>query len=165
MYRHKFIYKTWSPCTYPLYFIVHWYDSSVQTLTKRQATQQDRLPSLLADRDKWIEIVFGEVKKYFALGRLKQPRQYKISCTSKTNQPRTPFICTFWVPQQHHMECNIDTEHYNITTGWKYRQNTQYSLYWWRHSTAVYSSYKENDELTQYLTLAVCQLLFLCSPE
>jgi hypothetical protein len=43
--------------------------------TKKQATQHDCLPSLLADGDKIIEIVSGGGKKYFVLGRLEQPRQ------------------------------------------------------------------------------------------
>jgi hypothetical protein len=30
--------------------------------TKRQATQHDCLPSFLGDRDKWIEIEYGEEK-------------------------------------------------------------------------------------------------------
>ncbi len=47
------------------------------THTLRQATQHDCLPSLLGDKDKEIEIVYGEEKIYFVLGRLEQPRQNK----------------------------------------------------------------------------------------
>ncbi len=48
-----------------------------ETPIKRQATQHGCLHRLLVDWDKGIEIVYGEEKKYFALGRLEQPRQNK----------------------------------------------------------------------------------------
>jgi hypothetical protein len=58
---------------------------------KRTSTAACPLPSLLGDGDKGIEIVYGEEKNYFVLGRLEQPRQNKISftvMTSPTNQLR-----------------------------------------------------------------------------
>ncbi len=48
-----------------------------ETHTKRQASQHGCLPSLLGDRDKGIEIVYGKEKQYFVLGRLEQQRQNK----------------------------------------------------------------------------------------
>jgi hypothetical protein len=50
-----------------------------ETHTKRQATQQDCLPSLLGDR-RWGQMNWNSVRrgrKYFVLGRLQQPRQEK----------------------------------------------------------------------------------------
>jgi hypothetical protein len=55
--------------------------------TKRQATQHGCLPSLLRDGDKWF--VRTVRKKYFVLGRLKQPRQNKKSLVpARQAQPR-----------------------------------------------------------------------------
>jgi hypothetical protein len=48
-----------------------------ETHTKRQASLHGCLHSLLGDRDKGIEIVYGEEKIYFVLGRLEQQRQNK----------------------------------------------------------------------------------------
>ncbi len=69
--------------------------SGTEKHTKRQATPHDCLPSLIGDEDKEIEIVYGEEKEYFVLGRLEQPRQNKNctgTTTQRTNQGRTPFI-------------------------------------------------------------------------
>jgi hypothetical protein len=89
MFRHKFIYKTWSPCKNPLYFfIVHWNDSSPQTLTETQATQQDSLPSLLGDGDKWTEIVFGE-EKIFCTGPTRAAKAVK-NLLYQQDEPNKP---------------------------------------------------------------------------
>jgi hypothetical protein len=47
---------------YSEYFVNKWYAHCPETHTKRRATQHGCLPSLLADRDKGIEIVNGEEK-------------------------------------------------------------------------------------------------------
>ncbi len=43
------------------------------------------------DGDKWIEIVYGEEKKYCVLGRLEQPRQDKNLFKSPTNERNEPW--------------------------------------------------------------------------
>jgi hypothetical protein len=47
------------------------------------------MPSLLGERDKGIEIVYGEEKKYFVLGRLEQPSKNKnlLYRHEKQNEP------------------------------------------------------------------------------
>ncbi len=70
-----------------------WYDSSLQTLTKRHATQQDSLPSLLGDGDKWTEIVFGE-EKIFCTGptRAARTEQNLLYQQDEPNEPtKDPF--------------------------------------------------------------------------
>ena len=58
-----------------------------------------RRPSLLGDKDKGIEIVYGEEKRYFVMGRLKQPMQNKnllyfvpARAAQWANQERAPFF-------------------------------------------------------------------------
>ena len=70
--------------------------------TKRQATQQNCLPSLLVDGDKGIEIVYCE-EKIFCSGptraaKAEQKCLVPARLAQRTNQGRTPFICTPWVP-------------------------------------------------------------------
>ncbi len=80
-----------------------WPGSSLGTHTKGQATQHGYLPSLLGDGDKGTEIVYSEEKKNFVLGRLEQPRYCRTKSpvlarqAQRTNQGKTPFICTPWV--------------------------------------------------------------------
>ncbi len=77
---------------------------SAETRIKRQATRHDYLPTawLVDDGDKWSEIVCSEEKKYFVLDRLEQQAGQKSLVPARgdlqTNQRRTPFICTPWVP-------------------------------------------------------------------
>ena len=64
-----------------------------ETQIKRQATQHGCLPSLLDNGYKGSEIVYGEEKKYFVLGRLEQPKQNKnlLYRHDKPNEP-LPFV-------------------------------------------------------------------------
>ncbi len=75
-----------------------------ETHTQRQAIQHGCLPSLLGDGDKGIEIVYGG-EKIFGTGltTVEQPRQDKSPLVperraQRTNQGRTPFICTLQSP-------------------------------------------------------------------
>ncbi len=65
-----------------------------ETHTKRQATQHDCLSSLLGDCDIWVEIVYGEAAK--------AEHKYLLPAlrAKRTNQRRTPFIGTLWIPIQ-----------------------------------------------------------------
>jgi hypothetical protein len=85
---------------------------SPEAHTKRQATQHGCLPGLLGDGDKRTKIAYGEEKNYFVLGRLESKAEQK-SCeparqAQKTNQGRTPFICTLWIPV--HLSFNSEQE-------------------------------------------------------
>ncbi len=68
-----------------------------KTRTKRQATQHGCLPRLLGDGAKRIEIVYGEEKKYFVLGRLEQPRENRnlLYRHDKPNEPTKEGFLSF----------------------------------------------------------------------
>ncbi len=68
-----------------------------ETHIMRQRTRHECLPSLLCVGFKGTEIVYGEEKKYFALGRLEQPRQDKnLLCRhNEPNEPRAPSYCMY----------------------------------------------------------------------
>jgi hypothetical protein len=72
--------------------------SHPETHTKRQATQHDCLPSLLGDGDKLIEIVYGGEKIFLTMPTraAKAGRKSIVPArqAQRTNQGRTPFICT-----------------------------------------------------------------------
>ncbi len=55
----------------------------------KQRTRHGCLPSFLSVADKGIEIVYGELKKYFVPGRLEQPRQNK-NLLYRYNEPNEP---------------------------------------------------------------------------
>jgi hypothetical protein len=68
-----------------------------ETHNKRQATQRGYLPSLLGDRDKGIELVYGE-EKLFCTGPTRAVMALQKSLgparqAQRTNQGSTPFIC------------------------------------------------------------------------
>ncbi len=81
---------------------LQWYPP--YTHTKRQATQHDCLPILLGGGDKWIEIVYGTVrKKIFCIGPTRAATAGQKSLVparqaQQTNQGRTHFIFIHWVP-------------------------------------------------------------------
>ncbi len=84
-------------------FFLHSQRFLPETQIKRQVTQHDCPPSLLGDGHKCTEILYCDEKHivYWA-DYIKQGRT-KIFCTGtrspwRTNQGRTPFICTPWVP-------------------------------------------------------------------
>jgi hypothetical protein len=81
-----------------------WWEGRPETHTKRQATQQGCLPSLLGDGDKgieqWISVRGG--KTYFVLRPTRAAKAEQKSFVpapkdQQTNKGRTPFICTHWV--------------------------------------------------------------------
>jgi hypothetical protein len=68
------------------------------TYTKRQAIQHGCLPSWLGDGDKEIEMVYGE-EKIFCTGPARAVKAEQKSLVparqaQRSNQGRTPFICT-----------------------------------------------------------------------
>jgi hypothetical protein len=69
-----------------------------ETHTKRHATQHDCLPSLLSDGDKGIEIVCSEEKNICLrptrAAKTEQKSRVLARKDQRTNQGRTPFICT-----------------------------------------------------------------------
>jgi hypothetical protein len=76
--------------------------AQTETHTKRQATQQDCLPSLLGNGEKRIEIVYGK-EKIFCTGPTRAAKAEQKSFVlarqaQQTNQGWIPFICTLGVP-------------------------------------------------------------------
>ncbi len=78
--------------------------SVLQTHTKRQATQHGWLPSLLGDgwrrQRNWNSVGWG--KNIFCTGPTRAAKAEQKSLVparqaQRTNQGRTPFICTLWV--------------------------------------------------------------------
>jgi hypothetical protein len=71
-----------------------------ETHTKRQETEHGCLPSLLGDREKGIEIVYGGGKNiFFCTGLTKAAKAEQKSLVParharRTYQGRTPFLCT-----------------------------------------------------------------------
>jgi hypothetical protein len=66
-----------------------------ETHTKRQATQQGCLPSLLGDGDKGIEIVYCEEKNILCTGPTRAAKEEQKSLVpagqaQRTNQKKTP---------------------------------------------------------------------------
>ncbi len=102
-----------------------------ETLVKRQATLHNCFPSFLGDGSKWIEVVYGEEKKCFVLGRLKQPRQDK-NLLYRHDEPKEPnkegplsFVL-------------VESPFASVSTGAPPRVTKRYRLSWLTNVALVY---------------------------